>query len=96
MGCIKGLFSHIEANEKLRVISMIVKDLSDPSVFLYMYFLKFILPTITSLNLLFQKETPTIFYVHYHLNKLYKTTLQYFCHKDLLNRSDISTFNPSD
>lgn len=64
-------------------------------MFLNLNFLQFILPTVTSLNLLFQKETPTIFHVHAHLNKLYKTTLQYFCRNDLLNRADISMFDPS-
>lgn len=92
---LKQYFSHIESTEKLRAVTLIVKDLGDPSVYMYLHFLKFILPTITHLNLLFQKETPTIFHIHFHLHKLYKQTLQYFCHNNALEKLNISTFDPA-
>lgn len=93
---LKEYFTSIEANEKLRNVALIIKDLKDPAIFMYFNFLRFILPTLTNLNLLFQKETPTIFHVHVYLRDLYKTTLQYFCRKELLDRcTDISTFDPT-
>lgn len=93
---LKEYFASIEAQEKLRAVTLILKDLNDPSMFLYLNFLKFILPTINKLNLLFQREGPTIFHVHFQLNRLYKTTLQYFCRKELLDRVDISSFDPTE
>lgn len=92
---LKKYFSVLEKQEKLRSVALISKDLNDPAVFLVLNFLKFILPTLTSLNLLFQRETPTIFHVHFHLTRLYKTTLQYFCRREILDRSNLSTFDPA-
>lgn len=89
MGCIKTIFFSDGEERKTKKCNINCKR------FLYLNFLKFILPTLTTLNQLFQRETPTIFHVHVCLNRLYKTTLQYFCRKELLDKSDMYTFDPA-
>lgn len=92
---LKQYFISIEEVEKLRSINLIVKDLNDPSIYVYFNFLNFILPICNNFNLLFQRETPTIYLVHFHINRLYKTTLQYFCRREMIDRSDLQHFDPS-
>ncbi|XP_064077740.1 uncharacterized protein LOC135195423 [Macrobrachium nipponense] len=92
---LKQYFVSIEGVEKLRSINLIVNDLNDPSIYAYFNFLNFILPFCNNFNLLFQRETPTIYLVHFHVNRLYKNTIQYFCRNEIVNKSKIEHFDPS-
>ena len=92
---LKLYFDALEDIEKLPSILRIVEDLNDPSIFLYLHFLKDILPTLTQFNVLFQGEKPTIHLVYSQVNEMYKIILGYFCHRHLISKSDITTFDPA-
>ena len=92
---LKLYFNTLEAIEKLPSILRIVEDLNDPSIFLYLHFLKDILPILTQFNVLFQSEKPTIHLVHTKVNDIYKYFLGYLCHRHLIIQSDITTFDPA-
>ncbi|XP_045110002.1 uncharacterized protein LOC123503942 [Portunus trituberculatus] len=57
---LKLYFKNNIAEERLKSVEYILKDLNDPSVFLYLNFLNFILPSFSRLNLMFQRDGPTI------------------------------------
>lgn len=88
-------FVEIEPIEKLATVTQILKNLKDPWIHAYLTFLNFILPKIVSLNVLFQKETPTIYKLHYEMSTTYRTFLQYFCKKDKIDKSSLGGFNPA-
>lgn len=72
----------------------IVKDLKDPSVFLYFNFLNLILPTFTKLNLLFQRDTPTVHLLYDQIIQLFKNLRRYFCRQDAVDKADLMKFDP--
>ena len=92
---LKEYFTKKEVEEKLRAIDFILKDMNDPSIFLYLNFLNFILPTFNSLNLMFQRKSPTIHLIYCELNMLYKTLLLYFCKKEQVDKGNIASFDPT-
>ena len=69
--------------------------MEDPSIFLYLNFLKDILPTITKFNLLFQNESPTIHLVHFKVIETYKLILGYFCNRSRIDKSNLASFDPA-
>ena len=94
---LKLYFNALEAIEKLPTILQIVKKLNDPSIFLFLHFLKDILPNLAKFNVLFQDEKPTIHLVHSKLDVLYKEILGMFCHPHLITpQSDMSNLDPAD
>ncbi|XP_066962132.1 zinc finger protein 862-like [Macrobrachium rosenbergii] len=92
---LKLYFSRIEDQERLKSVESIVRSLKDPSIFLYLNFLNFILPTFTRLNLMFQQEAPTIHLLHDNITQLYKNLIRYFCRRDLVDKANIVSFDPS-
>ncbi|XP_064091606.1 uncharacterized protein LOC135205173 [Macrobrachium nipponense] len=92
---LKLYFSKIEAQQRLKSIEFIVQNLRDPSVFLYLNFLNFILPKFSRLNLMFQQDAPTIHLLHEHIIQLCKTLLRYFCCSDVVDKVDLVAFDPS-
>lgn len=93
---LKMYFDSKESEERLRSIELIVKDLRDPSVYLYFHFLDFILPAVNNINLLFQKETPTIHLLHSTIRRLYRNLIGYFCRSECIQATELSELNPSD
>ena len=60
-----------------------------------MNYLKYILELVTNLNQLFQRESPTIFLLHPHTEKLYRTILSDFCRSEVVVGANLQTFDPS-
>lgn len=88
-------FQKIVAEERLKSVEHIIKDISDPSVFLYFNFLNFILPSFTRLNLMFQRDAPTIHLMHDHITQLYNNLLRYFCRSEVVERAHPMSIDPS-
>ena len=78
-------FKAIAPIDTLPSVLRIIRDLEDPSIFLYLNFLKDILPTLTNFNLLFQNENPTVHLVYFKVIETYKLILGYICHNSLFN-----------
>lgn len=91
---LKMFFTQFEAEERLKTVEYIVKDLKDKSVYLYLNFLNYILPLFNKLNLLFQRDTPTIHLVYVQVREFYITLLRSFCCRELIDKGDITKFNP--
>lgn len=94
---LKMYFTLKESEERLRSIELIVKDLHDPSIYLYFNFLDFILPIINNVNLLFQRESPTIHLLYLSISRTFRTIglVRYFCRPECLHSLNIEKFNPS-
>ncbi|XP_042884051.1 uncharacterized protein LOC122260719 isoform X1 [Penaeus japonicus] len=93
---LKDYFFNLEEAEKFPSVVFILKHLNDPSVFLYLNFLTFILAIFRRANQTFQRESPTIHSVQFHIFTMYKTTLQYFCKKDLIDKAcNLGSFDPA-
>ena len=88
-------FKNLEPIEKLPSIVTLSNIMNDPSIFLYLNFLKDILPTLTQFNLLFQNESPTIHLVHVKVVETYKLILGYFCDKTIIDKSNLASFDPA-
>ena len=93
---LQEFFKRIQPIERLMSVDNIVTGMNDKSIFLYLHFLNFILPTLTHFNLLFQRKSPTIFLVHRKIRTLYKTTLANFCREEAISNTYLGNFNPSD
>lgn len=93
---LQEFFKRIQPIERLMSVDNIVTGMNDKSIFLYLNFLNFILPTLTHFNLLFQRKSPTIFLVHRKIRTLYQTTLANFCRKEAISNTYLGNFNPSD
>ena len=87
---LKSYFKNLEPIEKLPSLYQLGKNMEDPSIFLYLNFLKDILPTITKFNLLFQNESPTIHLVHFKVIETYKLILGYFCNRTIIDKSNLA------
>ena len=92
---LRKYFNDIEPIERLTSITRIVKDMNDPSIFLILNFLKDMLPILSRFNLLFQNETPTVHLVHSTVTEIYELILGYFCHRYLIDRSPLDSFDPA-
>lgn len=68
---LKLYFTNNVTEERLKSVEYIVEHLNDPSVFLYLNFLIFILLSFSRLNLMFQKDGPTIHLLHFQITQLY-------------------------
>ena len=93
---LKVFFNKIKPFERLMSVDDIVTGMNDKSIFLYLHFLNFILPTLAHFNLLFQRKSPTIFLVYRKIRTLYTTTLEYFCRKEVIKTTYLQNFNPSE
>lgn len=91
---LKLYFTQIETEERLKTVEYIVKDLKDPAVFLYLNFLNYILPLCNRVNLLFQRDTPTIHLLYEQVRTFYVTLVRGFCRRELVDRADLTKFNP--
>lgn len=92
---LKIYFCSIEEEEKLESVSKIVKEMSDPSVLMYLQFLGYILPKVSELNKYFQSEKPLIHSLQFKIIKFYKLILNMFCDSSKINSSNLATFDPS-
>lgn len=92
---LKLYFTNNVADERLKSVEYIVEHLNDPSVFLYFNFLNFILPSFTRLNLMFQKEGPTVHLLHFHITQLYNNLLRYFCRSEVVEKADPMKIDPN-
>lgn len=92
---LKMYFTNNVTEERLKSVEYIVEHLNDPSVFLYFSFLNFILPSFTRLNLMFQKDGPTIHFLHFHITQLYNNLLRYFCRSEVVEKADPMTIDPN-
>lgn len=90
---LKAFFKSKE-DERLLMSEQINMHLADPSIYLYLIFLDFILAKENNLNLLFQSNSPTLHTVHEKVSQLYKTILGYFCSGDLVNRGKFEEIDP--
>ena len=93
---LKVFFQRIRPYENLLSIDNIVNGMNNKSVYLYLQFLYFILPILKNFNVLFQRESPTIFLVDRKIKTLYRTTLEYFCRHELITSNNLENFNPRD
>ena len=90
---LKEYFNRIKETEKLIAVQNLASMFQDPSVFLYLNFMDFILKKVTDLNLLFQKDRPTVHEVHFQMTTFYKTLLQYFCHREQIAKFNLADFD---
>ena len=67
----------------------IFKYINDPHFELYMNFLDFALPLLTSLNILFQSEQPQIHKLYSKMSMTYKTILECYIKPDYLRTTDL-------
>ena len=97
MDALKEYFLRIQPIERLESIDKIVFYLSSPAVFLYLNFLNYILPKIAQLNLLFQRESPSIHEIHFKITSAYKDILHCFINLTMLHRPNVtlSSLDPS-
>lgn len=56
---------------------------------LYLNFLDYVLPFLTSLNMLFQNEKPQIHSLYSRMASTYKTILEFYIKPEYLNNTDI-------
>ena len=91
---LKLYFTQIESEERMKTVEYIVKDIKDPSLFLYPYFLNYILPLINKVNLLFQRDTPTIHLLYEQVMNFYVILLRRFCCREIVDKAELATFNP--
>lgn len=90
-------FTNKVMEERLQVTSSILDSLKDPSLFLYFTFLNYILPKFNNLNLLFQRQEPTIQVLHKKCNDLYIDLLRSYMKREKLDRvTDITSIDPED
>lgn len=93
---LKLYFTSRQQEERLNTIDNIVTALNDPSVYLYFTFLDYALPKFTNLNMLFQRDSPTIHFLYECTSSLYKDLLRCFCVQNRVNSAHISTLDPCD
>lgn len=92
---LKLYFKDHVAEERLKSVEYILKDLNDPSIFLYFNFLNFILPSFSRLNLMFQRDAPTVHLLYEHINQLYNNLLRYFCRSEVVEKGKTMSLDPS-
>ena len=73
---LKLYFIHRDLEDRLETTSLISTTMADPSVKLYLILLKLILPKFNNLNLMFQKQEPTIHLLHQKCIYLYLDLLR--------------------
>lgn len=62
---------------------------SNPTFELYLNFLDFVLPILTSLNKLFQHEKPQIYHLYSKMASAYKTILDCYMQSNYLEKTDL-------
>lgn len=67
----------------------IFKSISNPFTKLYLYFLDFVLPILTNLNIAFQAENPQIHNIYSKVATAYKTLLECYVKPNYLNSTDL-------
>ncbi|XP_047474151.1 uncharacterized protein LOC125028715 [Penaeus chinensis] len=84
--------------EDLRLLSTydIFCKLQDKSIICYLKFLNFILPKCNNINLLFQRQTPTIHLVYKEIRDLYQQIVLMFCKPDSIKRVPLENIDPRD
>lgn len=71
----------------------IMESMVRPSAKLYYYFLSYILKVVNDMNKEFQSEGPKIHVLYMRMTTIFKSVLQNFIKKDVMDRLDISTIN---
>lgn len=89
-------FSSREFEERLVSVQHIADRLKDPAVLCYFTFLNYMLPKFNKLNLLFQRNTPTIHLLHESITDLYRSLLTPFCRPEYLHRTPLEMIDPCD
>ncbi|EFN83239.1 Zinc finger protein KIAA0543, partial [Harpegnathos saltator] len=87
---LKLYFQSQYLNDKIQASKNIYKKLQDPLNKLYLEFLEFILPIFTNMNMEFQAETSKIHLLYDNIFSAYKTILECYIKKEVLDSKDIS------
>ena len=94
---LKLYFTHKNMEDRLQTTASIFDSLNDPSLFLYITFINFNLPKFNALNLLFQRQEPTIHVLYNRCNNFYLDVLRLFIRRDEINKvKDITMIDPED
>lgn len=89
-------FTSKAVEERLVAVQTISSSLNDPSILCYFHFLNYVLPKFNRLNLLFQKQTPTIHLLHESLTNLYRTLILMFCSDHVVHKTQLEDIDPTD
>lgn len=68
----------------------IYENLTNPFTKLYIQFLDFVLPILTTLNIIFQSQNPQIHNIYNEMSSAYKTLLECYLKSDYIQNTDIS------
>lgn len=93
---LKLYFTNRQFEERLTSVDSIVNGLTNRCVYLYYNFLDFALPKFTKLNMLFQRDSPTIHILYECATSLYKDLMRCFCQPSTINSAHISALDPCD
>ncbi|XP_076032994.1 uncharacterized protein LOC143020457 [Oratosquilla oratoria] len=92
---LKLYFTNIFMEERLGAVDKIHEALNDPSVFMYLTFLDYILPKLNNVNLLFQSKGPTLHLLHEKIQDVYIGILSMFYNPVHITRSKLHLIDPN-
>lgn len=87
-------FNSIFLEERLGAVDNIHAVLNDPSIFLYLNFLDYILPYLNTFNLIFQSKGPPLHLLHNKIQDVYISLLGIFYHPGSITRSRLHLIDP--
>ena len=91
---LKLYFNRIFLEERLGSVDRIHESLDDPSVFLYLNFLDYLLPKFNTFNLIFQSKGPTLHLLHEKIQDVYISILSIFYNPANITRSRLHLIDP--
>lgn len=91
---LKLYFSSIFLEERLGAVDKIHESLNDPSIFMYLTFLDYILPKLNTFNLIFQSKGPTLHLLLEKIQDVYISILNIFYHPGSITRARLHLIDP--
>lgn len=70
--------------------------LKDHYILIYLNFMKYILPHLDRVNLLFQSKSKTLHFLHGQITDLYKVLLEKICDPLIIAQRPLQEIDPSD